>query len=462
MYAAHDPAKTRLFAGLILITYAAAIWAVVIVSGGAGILGNVVASVVAITAALTGRALTVERLKTGYTGLLAMSYAAIAGLMVIQALFGRDAYLLTEIYLGVALSTAAVHPPKRVAPLMVVLAGATLIGEAQAGFDSATVADWIVHLGLWTTVCLVSSRLMKELRTERVRALAGEQVAHTLAETDALTGLGNRRRLVGDLNETILAATPDNPTMLVLLDLDGFKFYNDSFGHSAGDALLTRVGHALAQAMAPDGQAYRLGGDEFCVVIGSPAVAARDVAHRAVAALSAEGEGFSVTASHGVALMPAEAATVDEALVLADQRMYADKGGRRQAEGEWRDLLLGILREREPQLYEHTRTVSDRAASVARKLGLDEADADAVVTAAALHDIGKIAIPDAILQKQGPLTSEERAFMRDHTVIGERIMARAPALRSAARLVRSSHERWDGTGYPDSLAGDAIPLGARI
>jgi putative nucleotidyltransferase with HDIG domain len=161
--------------------------------------------------------------------------------------------------------------------------------------------------------------------------------------------------------------------------------------------------------------------------------------------------------------MPAEAASPEQTVQIADERMYAEKGiGRRSAEHQSRDVLLQILHEQEPDLHEHLTDVAALSGAVARRLGLDPEAVDEVRRAAQLHDIGKIAIPAAILHKPGPLDAEEWAFMRQHTIIGERILAAAPALRPVARLVRLSHERYDGDGYPDHLAGDEIPLGARI
>jgi len=106
--------------------------------------------------------------------------------------------------------------------------------------------------------------------------------------------------------------------------------------------------------------------------------------------------------------------------------------------------------------------VSELAVAVAARMGLPRETVNDIRVAAELHDIGKVAIPEAILQRPGPLEPDEVAFVRAHTTIGERIMLGAPALGAAARLVRSSHERIDGTGYPDRLAGDAIPIGSRI
>jgi putative nucleotidyltransferase with HDIG domain len=161
--------------------------------------------------------------------------------------------------------------------------------------------------------------------------------------------------------------------------------------------------------------------------------------------------------------MPREAADTDEALRMADQRMYANKNhGRASAGSQSRDVLLRALAERHPDLGHHLHDVADLAESTARRLGLPEADIEEIRQGAALHDVGKVAVPDAILCKPGPLDDAEWAFIRRHTLIGERIIASAPALESVSTLVRSTHERFDGGGYPDGLAGAAIPLGARI
>ena len=127
-----------------------------------------------------------------------------------------------------------------------------------------------------------------------------------------------------------------------------------------------------------------------------------------------------------------------------------------------RDLLLRMLREMQPEFVEHIPVVAEHARATAQQLGLTGEAVDEVIYAAELHDIGKLAIPETMLTKPSALDEEEWALMRRHTVIGERIIAAAPALSRAARLVRSSHEAFDGSGYPDALAGVEIPLGARI
>jgi two-component system, cell cycle response regulator len=211
-------------------------------------------------------------------------------------------------------------------------------------------------------------------------------------------------------------------------------------------------------SQAHGGLAYRMGGDEFCALLPDDT----DVGAIA-AALREDGSGFTVTCSYGCARVPCEAADSTAALRLADQRMYAVKNARPvSASSQTRDLLVRVLAEREPDLHDHVLDVGALAREVACELGIPEEDHPEIVNGAELHDVGKIAIPESILHKPGPLDDDEWAYMKRHTLIGERFLLSVPALRAVGRLVRSSHERWDGAGYPDGLAGEEIPLGARI
>jgi diguanylate cyclase (GGDEF)-like protein len=267
---------------------------------------------------------------------------------------------------------------------------------------------------------------------------------------------------MSDLEEAAAVATADDPRTLALFDLDGFKQYNDAFGHAAGDTLLRRLGTDLNAAVAGHGRAYRLGGDEFCVLLDHHAGDDHPVIEAALDALAEPATPYSVDASYGLVTLPHDAKTAVDALRLADHRMYALKHGRRATQGQAREVLLAVLGEREPDLQRHMHDVASLARVVGRRMGLDAEDLDVVVRAAELHDVGKVAIPDAILQKPGALDEAEWEFVRKHTLIGERIVSAAEALRPVGRVVRASHERWDGGGYPDGLAGEDIPLGARI
>ena len=225
--------------------------------------------------------------------------------------------------------------------------------------------------------------------------------------------------------------------------------------------LIEHLGGRLAGSVKGVGRAFRMGGDEFCVLV--PAERATAALVRAGEALREEGEGFRIDASVGVVELPADAVDAEAALQLADRRMYAQKDGRPHSPARQSgDVLLRVIGEREPELLAHTRAVAELSRALASATGLDPETRETVARAAELHDVGKVAVPDAILSKPGPLDEDEEAFMRRHTVIGESIIAEAPALREVAALVRASHERWDGSGYPDGLAGHAIPLGARI
>jgi two-component system, cell cycle response regulator len=183
------------------------------------------------------------------------------------------------------------------------------------------------------------------------------------ALTDSLTGLRNRRALLADLEATLAGADAADPTVLVLFDLDGFKDYNDTFGHPAGDALLVRLGQRLAKAAAGCGSAYRLGGDEFCTLLRPGDNGFAGDVDRAVAALHEHGEGFKVTSSHGTVVLPAEARESARALQLADQRLYAQKGVRRRqaTTRQVRDVLLQVVSERTPDLRDHVDNVASLA-----------------------------------------------------------------------------------------------------
>jgi two-component system, cell cycle response regulator len=344
----------------------------------------------------------------------------------------------------------------------VIMAAPVIAGVIAVAVLAAGNAEGAGGLSVWLAGAALLAVLLRLVATsaENIRLIASSS---ELANHDALTGLGNRRALFEDLESAVAAATSSKPKLLLLFDLNGFKHYNDTFGHPAGDALLQRLGHKLAERASPDGLTYRLGGDEFCVlteVRSDPVELGAGLAD----ALLESGEHFTIGACYGEVLLGSEAHSIDEALHVADERLYAQKmlSARRSPSREWRDVLLGLMRERDPELDTHVQEVADLALGLGRQLGLATEDLTNLVAAAELHDIGKAAIPDAILDKTAALDNEERAFIERHTIIGERILASAPSLRPIAAIVRATHERYDGFGYPDRLSGEQIPLAARI
>src|SRR4051794_4540428 len=456
-YAAHDPALTRRFAGLMqLLTGGALALLTMVASSPAQTVGT---GVLGLFAVGTGVCL-LRGWRASYDTLLAPVYVSFAGLIVLPVLSGARSERLEETFLGVLLSAAALHPPRRVAPVFVLVAVGVLVGKADGGVTAPELVDAALHLTIWLFVAGMCTVTVKDLREQRLRAQHDSDAAQRQALTDPLTGLGNRRHLLADLDAVLAAG---GATVLALFDLDGFKAYNDTFGHPAGDALLRRLAERLDAAVGESARAYRMGGDEFCVLAGGPAEARAAAVAGANEALSEDGDSFSVRSSCGVIDLPDEAGTAAVALRIADQRMYGRKSASRSsAARQSTDVLLRVLSEREPALGRHGEGVAALCDSVARAVGVPADELPALLRAAELHDVGKAAIPDAILNKPGPLDPDEWEFVRRHTVIGERILSAAPALVPAAAIVRASHERYDGPGYPDGRAGEQIPLAARI
>jgi diguanylate cyclase (GGDEF)-like protein len=402
--------------------------------------------------------------RVGVNELLAMSYASLVSVALFEWLAGGDNTPYNHLYLLPVVFTAMVHPPRRAATFLLFFIGVAGLRFSYADWDAQEVGD--VALQVFTTAGLafLGCVVMDGVRAQRLSLREEGDVARELAATDALTGLGNRRSLVEDLARRTAEATAERPLVMTLFDLDGFKAYNDAYGHPAGDTLLARLGQRLGEAAETvGGAAYRMGGDEFCV-LASPGAGSDDaVAHSCLEALTEAGEGFSITASHGTVVIPDEHSDPESALRAADQRMYADKSvGRSSAARQSADVLLRLLSERSLNAGRRVDDAMWLCDSVARRLGLSDPDRETAVQATALRSIGKTAIPDTILGKPDSLNEDEWAFMRGHTLIGERILGAAPALAAVARLVRSMHERVDGSGYPDALTGDEIPLGSRI
>ncbi|MHB8233323.1 MAG: HD domain-containing phosphohydrolase [Solirubrobacteraceae bacterium] len=303
---------------------------------------------------------------------------------------------------------------------------------------------------------LRSQRLTRE--NEDLLGLSREE-----ASTDVLTGLGNRRALIDDLSSAVARQPAGGHELLVgIFDLDGFKQYNDSFGHAAGDALLKRLGGRFSAAVVGSGTTYRMGGDEFCMLAWCAPESAASLLDAAVLALSDRGEAWHITCSQGAVWVPSEAATPSEALKTADVRMYANKASRSSTGRQVTDALLQVLTEQDQGMDTHGGHVAELSAAVAQALRQPDLEVQRIRLAATLHDIGKTAIPESVLNKPGPLDEHEWQFMHRHTLIGERIVLAAPALAGTAPLIRSSHEHLDGSGYPDGLRGDHIPLGSRI
>jgi diguanylate cyclase (GGDEF)-like protein/putative nucleotidyltransferase with HDIG domain len=278
------------------------------------------------------------------------------------------------------------------------------------------------------------------------------------ATTDALTDLGNRRKLFADMEDLVGSLHARHTITVGIFDLDGFKAYNDIFGHPAGDALLRRLARRLTLVVGDRGGAYRIGGDEFVVITAVDG--GERLLASAQAALSEDGPGYSIGCSIGSTRILA-GVTLEQALHEADQRLYTNKRSRSSASGsasEVRAALLQVLAEQDAALVAHLEHVAALAARTAAELGLPAHQVEMARRAAELHDVGKAAIPAEILDKTGPLDPTEMMLMKRHSAIGARIVAAAPTLAALAPIVRAAHERADGTGYPDGLLLEDIPV----
>jgi diguanylate cyclase (GGDEF)-like protein len=395
--------------------------------------------------------------------LLAYSYTTLGGVALMEWLAGGRSSPYHQIFILGAVNVAMGHTPRRFAAYIPAYLAAVAAPFAYSSWTSTQLADATLQVVITLGSALIGCVLMQGVRDQRVALQQQGAADREAAETDQLTGLGNRRALMADLEARAPHATTEQPLMLALFDLDGFKAYNDAFGHPAGDAVLVRLAGRLKAALDSETRAYRMGGDEFCVLAAATPARAMDVVDAASEALTDEGDGFSIGASRGTVLLPIDTDDPHEALRIADTRMYARKSlGRTSAGRQSADVLLSVLAEREPGAGAHRDDVADLCVAVGRELGVDEGELPHLRSAGALLDIGKLAIPESILSKPGPLTEDEWEFVHRHPVIGERILRAAPALAPVAPLVRSAREHFDGGGYPDASAGEQIPLASRI
>jgi diguanylate cyclase (GGDEF)-like protein len=323
--------------------------------------------------------------------------------------------------------------------------------------------------------------LSQRLAASQARIAELELAMRSDAERDAVTGLATLARLRAALEiECDRAQRQGRPVLVALLDIDGFRKINAREGHVGGDEALRTVGNAIRRLAGPNDLVARTGSDEFgLMIVGVQLAEAEARCQGLMAVLEKErtnGERGSVTVSVGVAeRRPREApasllwsahAALDEARRLGGARVSITAGERNaevsQHQQEVVSALARALLERDRYSGEHSEQVTELVARVSRELGLSDDEVERVMAAALVHDVGKVAVPDVVLNKPGSLDLAEWQVIYQHTIVGERIIRAIPGMGALARIVRHEHERWDGMGYPDGLSGDAIPLGSRI
>jgi diguanylate cyclase (GGDEF)-like protein len=324
-------------------------------------------------------------------------------------------------------------------------------------------------------------RLQASLAEARRRNAVLEHELQSLRTSDPLTGLPLPAMLDRRLGPEIERSRRHGRALTVAaVDIDGFRTINGHHGRQVGDKVIVAVGRLLSELTRTSDYVSRSGADEFLVLMPETTAAeALQAFERIFLELDAlrVDDVESVPASVGVAqwdrgmtaeqLLAAAGARIDVARALGGARAAAGGAverpeGETAARGDVIAALAEALLERDRYTGEHSESVVDLVAKVARGLALSAREVDHVKAAALLHDIGKVAIPDDVLNKPGPLDDDEWRVMREHPVIGERILRAIPGMGPIARIVRHEHERFDGGGYPDGIAGDEIPIGARI
>jgi diguanylate cyclase (GGDEF)-like protein len=272
---------------------------------------------------------------------------------------------------------------------------------------------------------------------------------------------------------------------VLLLDLNNFKLFNDTHGHLVGDQVLKTTAALLSRLCRATDVVGRYGGDEFVVICpDTDATGARELAtriHEELAATTVQGTGgerLPLSGSIGLAVYPDGAASQHELLARADMNMYDAKaqGGpaivgceveeesRQEYAGGFSalDALVTAVDKRDYYTRRHSEDVTEYSLMIAEQLGLSQDTMRTLRLAGLLHDLGKIAIPDAILRKPSALTDEEYELMKQHPVYGWLIVSAIPSLSETLPAIRHHHERYDGRGYPDGLAGEEIPLLGRL
>jgi len=335
------------------------------------------------------------------------------------------------------------------------------------------------------------SAAREEMRAGESALATANGLLRTMATTDVLTGLPNHTAVAVALDRELERAHRySRSCALLLLDIDHFQGFNDTHGRQVGDVALREFAAVVRSSLRGVDTLGHWGDKELIALLPetepAEALAAAENLRRAVAAyLFAAGGGTRLTCSVGVAAYPRDGVDRDALVEAAERALRVAKrlgrnqarvanepaidalGGYASAHDEAAltgtvEALAALVEARDHYAARHAQDVSALALRLALVSGCVAADARRIAVAARLHDVGKVVVPDAVLQKPAPLSEGEWALIRTHPDVGADVVGRAPALRALAPLIRAHHEHWDGSGYPRGLAGEDIPLGARI
>ncbi len=357
---------------------------------------------------------------------------------------------------------------------------APILAAVDATRRDVVVVTIVAALALAVMLYLIFRAAQARLTRQRAALIEASR-------RDALTGLLNHGTAVAELAAVLETARPSGaPVGVALLDIDNFRLVNETYGHAGGDRALVDVARVLREELSDATWVGRYGPDEFIVVV--PPACVHDL-EPAIERLRARATGLSlqfgaserlpITFSTGICYSPTNGEAATELLAVATGALSEAKAsggnGVRVAHNTSNDLaaaqrssfdvltgLVAAVDTKDRYTKQHSEDVARYAVFLADRLGLDPETRRSVELAGLLHDVGKIGIPDAILRKPAPLTTDEYAIVKQHVWLGDAIVRDLPNVEAIRAGVRHHHERWDGTGYLDGLAGEDIPLIARI
>ena len=393
----------------------------------------------------------------------------------------RDTFLaISACFMLIALAIGSLFARSITRPLAAVMQAAETVKSGAWPEPFAVYSD--DEIGMLQSVF---DEMTSSVRLAQERLIA-------LIDTDPLTGLDNHRRFQERLiQETVRAKESSERLSLMIVAFDGFAQFNQKHGHLAGDDALQAFADRLKAALPPLAVPSRYGGDEFAILLSRQSVDEAQALAERIRSLVLEIQirgtdqltcsigcaEFGIHSSQPEGLALAAQLAMQQAKQLGRNRVchFDSVPGADSAVDPYQlyefyrdgslstiQTLAAAVDAKDPYTNGHSQRVAEYASGLAVHLGLSKSDVSRIHTTGTLHDVGKIGVPDAILSKPGPLTAAERAIMETHPVLGEEIVRKAPQLSATLPGVRHHHERWDGAGYPDRLAGESIPLDARI
>lgn len=290
-----------------------------------------------------------------------------------------------------------------------------------------------------------------------------EQKLEYLSYHDQLTGLYNRRFIKEELKR--LDVEGNLPFTIVIGDVNGLKLINDSFGHAVGDKLIKKVAEVIKKGSRYDDIIVRLGGDEFLILLPKTDAYETEQIIKCIKAIASKQKvnSVNISISFGYETKKNKEEKFEEILKKAEDHMYKKKLFEGPSvRGETINAIISTLHEKNKREEQHSHRTSELCISMGKALGLPESKIEELKTVGLLHDIGKIAIEEKILNKHGKLTNDEWEVIKRHPEIGYRVLSTVNDMLEMSEYVLAHHERWDGKGYPKGLKGEEIPLQSRI